>query len=375
MLEENALIGNYRLIRYIGKGRFSEVWLAEKQFQHSAKKVRHALKFLSDIGNDINYKATEEEINTWIEAGNHPNVMSVLDDFVHKGHIVIVSEYAEGGSLRDWLHKYGGKAPSEKKALEMMSGILRGIGHLHSRRIVHRDLKPDNILLQGEFPRISDFGISRIISTSTQLTKPIGSPAYMSPEAFRGSKSTKTDIWSAGVILYEMLTGHFPYEADSLYALSVAIQQNEPDPIPDYISPEVRKIVEKALQRDPMKRYQSANEMQFETERAIFNSIVSENKEEIETIEIEKIRPQPAMFSASLNPQNTGQETVDAVEYERQKQREVEDEIARISSETEKNRELTNSQRKKKKVWFTVGIIVGILCLSTVLFFVFTKIL
>ncbi|MCY7346836.1 MAG: protein kinase, partial [Pyrinomonadaceae bacterium] len=174
MLEKDDKIGDYSLVRFLGKGQFGEVWLAEKQLKVSTRKVRHALKFLSNLGEEVNLKAAEAEVDTWIEAGGHPNVMSVIDMFIANNHIVIISEYAEGGSLNNWLKKYGGKAPDEEQALEMMTGILRGIEHLHSRSVVHRDLKPDNILLQGNFPRITDFGISRIVSTGTMSTKPIG---------------------------------------------------------------------------------------------------------------------------------------------------------------------------------------------------------
>ena len=168
--------------------------------QFANRSFRHALKFLSNLGNEIDLKSAEAEIDTWIEASGHPNVISVLDMFSHKKHIIIVSEFAEGGSLKRWLYKSDGKAPSQEKALKMMLGILSGIEHLHSRNVVHRDLKPDNILLQGNFPRITDFGISRIVSTNSMLTKVVGSPAYMSPESFDGIKSPQTDIWSAGVI-------------------------------------------------------------------------------------------------------------------------------------------------------------------------------
>ena len=261
MLEKDDKIGEYRLEKFLGRGQFGEVWLAEKQLQVSTRKVRHALKFLFSAGEEIDLKAAEAEVDTWIEAGGHPNVMSVLDMLTHRGHIIIVSEFAAGGSLKSWLTSNGGKAPSEEKALELMRGILRGIEHLHSKSVVHRDLKPDNILLQGDFPRITDFGISRIVDESTMSTKAVGSPAYMSPESFSGNKSPQNDIWSAGVILYEMLSGDYPFFHETIYGLVNTILEDEPQPLPETVSPELRKIVETALQKNREKRFQTAREM------------------------------------------------------------------------------------------------------------------
>src|SRR5687768_5218969 len=156
MLEKGDKVGDYTLVRFLGRGQFGEVWLAEKQLGIGKRRVRHALKFLFDLGDEVNLKSAEAEIDTWIEASGHPNVMSVLDMLIYKDVVVLVSEFAEGGSLHGWLRKYGGKAPSYDHALEMMLGILKGIGHLHSRKIVHRDLKPENILIQGDYPRIAD---------------------------------------------------------------------------------------------------------------------------------------------------------------------------------------------------------------------------
>jgi serine/threonine protein kinase len=269
MLEKGDKIGDYVLDKFLGRGQFGEVWLAEKQLQFSTRKVRHALKFLFNGGDEIDLKAAEAEMDTWIEASGHPNVMSVLDMLLYRDYIVIVSEYAEGGSLKGWLQKNGGKAPTPEKALEMMAGILRGIEHLHSKSVVHRDLKPDNILLQGNFPRITDFGISRIVSSGSMSTKAMGSPAYMSPESFNGNKSPQTDIWSAGVILYEMLTGEYPFNSEAIYGLVLAIQQEEMKPLPDSVSPELRDVIGHALEKDREKRTQTAREMRLAVERVL----------------------------------------------------------------------------------------------------------
>lgn len=281
MLEKNDKIGEYILVRFLGKGQFGEVWLAEKQIQFSQRRVRHALKFLSNLGDDVNMKAAEDEVDTWIEAGGHPNVMSVIDMLIANNHIVIISEFAEGGSLNSWLKKNGGKAPTQEQALDMMLGILRGIEHLHSRNVVHRDLKPDNILLQGNFPRITDFGISRIVSTGTMSTKPIGSPAYMSPESFIGNKSPQTDIWSAGVILYEMLTGRFPYEHEMVWGLINSIQTEEPKPVPGGVPAELRSVIENALQKNTDNRFHTATEMRLALERAIYSLRLEEDRKTV----------------------------------------------------------------------------------------------
>jgi formylglycine-generating enzyme required for sulfatase activity/tRNA A-37 threonylcarbamoyl transferase component Bud32 len=270
MLEKDDVIGDYKLEKFLGRGQFGEVWLAEKQLQFSTRKVRHALKFLLNTGDEIDFKSAEAEIDTWIEASGHPNVMSVLDMLFYKGYIIIVSEFAEGGSLKSWLGKSGGKAPSVEKGLEMMVGILHGLEHLHSKNVVHRDLKPDNILLQGNFPRITDFGISRIVSSGSMSTKAMGSPAYMSPESFSGNKSPQNDIWSAGVISYEMLTGALPFASENIYGLVNAIQADEINPLPESIHPELRKLFKTALQKDRVRRFQTAHEMRLAVEKVLF---------------------------------------------------------------------------------------------------------
>lgn len=296
MLEKSDKIGDYTLVKFLGKGQFGEVWLAEKNLQFATRKFQHALKFLSNREKEIDFKAAEAEIDTWIEASGHPNVMPVLDMMIFKDFIIIISEYADGGSLNNWLAKNNGKAPSIGKVLEMMTGILRGIEHLHSRNVVHRDLKPDNILLQGDSPRITDFGISRIVSESASLTKAMGSPAFMSPEAFQGSKLPQTDIWSAGVILYVMLSGHYPFDSDTIFGLRDAIQNDEPKPLFGSISSDIKLVITNALQKDVENRFKTAKEMRLAIESARYALRTKKNDEEETSADLEKLIPtEPAL--------------------------------------------------------------------------------
>ncbi len=267
MLKEGIEIKDYTLKRFLGRGGFGEVWLAEKKIEIADKKVSFALKFLSGDNQSLSeFSSVRREINTWIEASGNNNVVSVLDGFIHQNYFVIVSEYADGGSLRQWLRNSGGKSPSIEKTVELMGGILDGLSHLHARKIVHRDLKPENILLKGEMPCIADFGVSKMVETvsltSSQLgTNSAGSPLYMSPESFERIKpAPQIDVWSAGVILFEMLSGKTPYTADTIPALIFEIVTKEPRQLPASVSLAMRNVVKKSLEKNVSERFQTAKE-------------------------------------------------------------------------------------------------------------------
>lgn len=267
MLKIGDEIKDYTLVKFLGKGGFGEVWLAEKKIEIADKKVPFALKFLSNQNHGgIDIDTVKREVNTWIEASGNKQVVSVLDAFLHNEMFVIVSEYADGGSLRDWLKNNGGKAPTIEKAVELMGGVLDGLTHLHNLKIVHRDLKPENILLKGDVPCIADFGVSRVIETlsfgEAFGTNAAGSPHYMSPESFeRIIPSPQVDVWSAGVILYEMLCGKFPYQADTVPALVFEIITKDPKPMPATVPIEIQNVVKKALSKHAVERFASAKEM------------------------------------------------------------------------------------------------------------------
>ena len=277
MLKEGLEIKEYTLKKFLGRGGFGEVWLAEKKIELADKKVPVALKFLSGENQRLSdYSSVRREINTWIDASGNKNIVSVYDGFIFDDLFVIVSEYADGGSLRGWLRQNGGKSPSLEKTVEIMSGILDGLSHLHSQKIVHRDLKPENVLLRGDVPCIADFGVSRVIETvsitsSNFGTNSAGSPLYMSPESFERIKpAPQVDIWSAGIMLFEMLSGKVPYVADTIPALIFEIVTKEPRSLPSDVPENIRMIVKKALAKDVSERFQTAKEMRDALMKAFY---------------------------------------------------------------------------------------------------------
>lgn len=249
-------LGPYTLIDKIGRGAFGVVWLAEKR--GAIITTRLALKL--PHSEDVNLKAVRDEAAVWVHASGHPNVLPIIEADIYDGQVVIASEYAPDGSLRDWLRRHGGKAPSVEVAVEMTAGILAGLEHLHSRRIIHRDLKPDNILLQGQIPRLADFGIARVLKT-TNYTTVSGTPSYMAPEAFDGKHSEQTDLWAVGVILYQLLTGLLPFPQTDITSLIGAIVLRDPEPLPDALPSPLRDVVMRALRKVGRERFISAAEM------------------------------------------------------------------------------------------------------------------
>lgn len=265
MLRAGDSVGPYRLINKLGRGAFGIVWLAERTTSIATTKV--ALKVPLD--DDVDLEVVRQEAALWVQACGHPNILPIIEANIFDNRVVIVSECATGGSLTDWLKRHGGRAPSVESAVDMIYGILSGLEHLHSRYIIHRDLKPDNILLQGDTPRLADFGIARILKASNHSSITAGTPAYMSPEAFYGKRNVQTDLWSVGVIFYLVLSGHLPFPQLDFGPLMVAILAHTPNPLPSSVPVQVQQVIMRALDKDPSKRYKSAFQMRAALKAAV----------------------------------------------------------------------------------------------------------
>lgn len=203
---------------------------------------------------------------------SHPNIVKVYDVSFGDRMQYIVMEYIDGITLKEYIDQQ--KVLTWNEAVHFTVQILRALSHAHERGIVHRDIKPQNIMmLEDGTIKVTDFGIARFAEseTRTMTDKAIGSVHYISPEQARGGKTdSKSDIYSVGVMLYEMLTGKLPFEADS--AVSVAIMQMQQTPeMPRALNPNIpeglEEITLRAMQKDPEQRYRSASEMLDDIER------------------------------------------------------------------------------------------------------------
>ena len=257
------LEGRYEIRELVGVGGMANVYKGYDVVEDRTV----AIKILRDefLDNEEFLHRFRNEFRA-ISLLNHPNIVQVYDVSFTNRIQCIVMEYIDGISLKEYIEQE--KVIRWKEAVHFTIQILRGLQHAHDRGIVHRDIKPQNImLLEDGSIKITDFGIARFSrsSTNTITTKAIGSVHYISPEqASGGNTDARADLYSIGVLLFEMLTGKLPFEADS--PVSVAILQIQSAPmLPTSINPSIPKgleeIIMKAMQKDVSKRYQSAAEM------------------------------------------------------------------------------------------------------------------
>jgi beta-lactam-binding protein with PASTA domain/tRNA A-37 threonylcarbamoyl transferase component Bud32 len=269
--------GRYQLGRLLGRGGMAEVHIG-----HDARLGRSvAVKMLRpDMVRDPTFQARFRREAHSAASLNHPSIVAVYDtgEDEYAGNPVpfIVMEYVDGSTLRDLLASGNRLVP--ERALEIADGILEALSYSHQNGIVHRDIKPANVMLTGAGDvKVMDFGIARSVddtsSTMTQTSAVMGTAQYLSPEQARGEQvDARSDIYSAGALLFELLTGRPPFVGDS--PVSVAYQHVREEPVaPSTLEPDVPAaadaIVLKALTKDRNLRYQSADEMRADIARAL----------------------------------------------------------------------------------------------------------
>ena len=291
------LDNRYEILECIGTGGMAVVYKARC---HRLNRLV-AVKILKpELASDAEFRRRFHDESQAVAMLSHTNIVTVYDVSHSDGLDYIVMELVDGMTLKQYMQKRG--APLNwREALHFITQIVRALGHAHSRGIIHRDIKPQNILvLRDGSVKVTDFGIARITSAAqaTLTQEALGSVHYISPEQARGSHiDGRSDLYSAGVVLYEMLTGRLPFEGET--PVSVAIQHINSIPIPPRdlnpsIPPALEAITLKAMAPKVEDRYASADEMLDDLEEFRKNpDVVPEHAREVEAMLDEPTRVVP----------------------------------------------------------------------------------
>ncbi len=257
------LDNRYEILEILGTGGMSVVYKARCHLLNRFV----AIKILKEeLAQDEELRKRFHDESLAVAMLSHPNIMAVYDVSKSGDPDYIVMELLDGITLKQYMQQKGGVL-TWQEALHFITQIMKALRHAHSRGIIHRDIKPQNIMvLRDGSIKVADFGIARFTASQNTLTQEaLGSVHYISPEQARGSHiDARSDIYSAGVVLYEMLTGRLPYEGDS--PVAVAIQHINSIPLsPRELNPNIPEAMEqitlKAMAPDADKRYRSAGEM------------------------------------------------------------------------------------------------------------------
>ena len=342
------LDNRYELLELIGTGGMANVYKAKC---HRLNRLV-AIKILkSELAQNAEFRRRFRDESLAVAQLSHANIVSIYDVSSSQGIDYIVMELIDGITLKQYMERRGHM--DWREALHFITQIMRGLSHAHSRGIIHRDIKPQNIMvLRDGSVKVADFGIACLADAHQTLAQEaLGSVHYISPEQAKGERlDARSDIYSAGVVLYEMLTGRLPFEGDS--AVSVAIQHLSSVPLnPREIDPDIPEALElicmKAMSADRDKRYQSADAMLADLER--FRKDPS--------VDLDYIRTE---LTANVDSQPTSQIPVQKVTAA-VKSRQAEDE----DDDEEDGWSLLDYVRENKKL---VGLLAGALALIVLVF-------
>jgi serine/threonine protein kinase len=265
-------ISHYKILEKLGEGGMGEVYLAEDL--KLERKV--AIKFLPQhlTKNKENVERFEREAKAAASL-NHPNIVTIYeiagedDPGSADKQTFIVMEYVEGQTLRELLIE--NLKLKIEDSLDITFQLCAGLSEAHQAGIVHRDIKPENILIdQKDNVKILDFGLAKLkgVSNLTKDSSTLGTIRYMSPEQVRGEEvDQRSDIWSVAVVFYELITGQVPFKGDYDQAILYAILNDKPGPIlsrKDLVNSQLESIINKALMKEPDKRYQNIEQFRQE---------------------------------------------------------------------------------------------------------------
>jgi serine/threonine protein kinase len=272
-LAPGSQLGPYRIEGTIGRGGMGVVYRASDTRLNRPV----AIKVLSvGFGDEAARRRFQREAQT-VSSLNHPHILTVYDIGDFDGQQYLVTEFVDGGTVRTWLRE----RPTSRQIVDLLVGVADGLAAAHQAKILHRDIKPENILVaRNGYAKLGDFGLAKPSEDTTDLTQTlteagtrpgviVGTIPYMSPEQATGKPiDARSDIFSFGTLLCEALTGQRPFQgATDLHVMQAIIHQDTPSLSPD-LTPALRSIIEKALEKDPSDRYQTMRDMVVDLRRS-----------------------------------------------------------------------------------------------------------
>ncbi|MGP4106934.1 Stk1 family PASTA domain-containing Ser/Thr kinase [Virgibacillus sp. L01] len=367
MLKGHLLNDRYQIGETIGGGGMANVYLANDIILNRDVAVK-VLRL--DYANDEEFIARFDREAQSATSLSHPNVVNIYDVGEEDHILYMVMEYVDGMTLKEYIQRYG---PIDvQEALDIMKQVTAAISHAHANDIVHRDIKPQNILIDSYGRvKVTDFGIAVALSATslTQTNSILGSVHYLSPEQARGGMATKkSDVYSLGIVLFELLTGRLPFSGQSPVSIALKHLQNDTPSVkrfnPD-VPQSVENIVLKATAKDPFHRYETVYDLEDGLESALDPNRIDEEK--------------------YVPPSEAGEETkAIPIITDNQLQDNVHDDTM-VHSANESTKNFTNNDnksdskkgnRKRKKKWLIFSIILFVLLgLGIAAFFIITNLL
>ncbi|MGO2093088.1 Stk1 family PASTA domain-containing Ser/Thr kinase [Mammaliicoccus sciuri] len=340
------IAGRYEFVKYLGGGGMSNVYLAKDKILNRDVAVK-----VINIPPYEKEKAVErferEVQNTTILS--HSNVVNVLDVEEDDNCYYLVMEYIEGPTLKEYLCKEGKLSADE--AVEMTLQILKGIAHAHHHRIIHRDIKPQNILMtKNGTLKILDFGIARALSETalTETNHVMGSVQYLSPEQAKGqSTDESSDIYSIGIVLYELLTGHPPFNGETPVSVAIKHIQEELPSIRKErpsIPQSIENVIMKATRKEKSLRYRDTNEMYYD----LLTALDDERKDELPRYESDSDTKTMPVIKADEEESDTKTVPIATTQQNANAQ--------------QQNME-TNKPKRKRNKWLIVFVPILLLCM------------
>lgn len=265
-LKAGDRLDRFEILEALGEGAYAETYKARDTVSGQTVLIKSPNPLLFADPAIHQRFMRESEIARHL---NHPGVQRSLDAADHRSEPYLAMEYIEGETLRRWLRTHKAPLPTQQ-AVEWGRQLAEALAYLHGHKIVHRDLKPENIIVTGDGKlKIIDFGTALMEGarrlTWRHLTEALGTPDYMSPEQIQGDRGdSRSDLYAWGIIMYEFLTGHVPFQGDNWLAVMAGHLQRDPEPIAKQrpeVSASLEAVVMAAMRRYPENRYQSAEEL------------------------------------------------------------------------------------------------------------------